>query len=84
MIGEAAARYPVLVLEITAPVEVLARRLAARAREPEADIAARLARSIALPDGIAAERVMNDGSIAEGVARVVAVLSRAAGSAPPG
>ena len=84
VIADAAVRYPVLVLEITAPPEVLASRLAARAREPEADIAARLARNISLPAGIAVERVMNDGTIAASVAKVVAVLSRAAESARPG
>ena len=83
VIAEAAARFPTLVLEITAPADRLARRLVARGREGEDEIAARLARTVALPDGIARETVMNDGSIADGVARVVAVLNRAAAAGLP-
>ncbi|MFC7539734.1 hypothetical protein ACFQU2_10090 [Siccirubricoccus deserti] len=44
VLAGAAARLPLLVLEISAPIEVLAARLAARGREAAADIAARLAR----------------------------------------
>jgi ribose 1,5-bisphosphokinase PhnN len=62
---------------------VLASRLAARGRETEADIAARLARSVALPDGVKVVRVVNDGSLEEGAAAVAAALSRAAESARP-
>ncbi len=78
VIAEAAARFAVIGLEITAPAEVLARRLAARGREDPADVARRLARSVDLPEGVDVARVMNDGSVADGAARVVAVLSRAA------
>jgi len=69
------------VLNITAPMEVLAARLAARGRESAADIAARLARDVLLPDGLDVESVMNDADVAEGVARVLAVLNRAASDA---
>jgi ribose 1,5-bisphosphokinase PhnN len=62
-------------------MEVLAARLAARGRETAADIAARLAREVALPDGLDIERAMNDADVAEGVARVLAVLNRAASDA---
>jgi ribose 1,5-bisphosphokinase len=81
VLTEAGARYPLRVLNITAPMEVLAARLAARGRETTADIAARLAREVALPDGLDVERVMNDADVAEGVARVLAVLNRAASDA---
>jgi phosphonate metabolism protein PhnN/1,5-bisphosphokinase (PRPP-forming) len=81
VIGEAAARYGAWVLEITAPAEVLAARLMARGREDAADVAKRLARTMALPEGVSIVRVMNDRSIAEGVADVVAVLTRAAETA---
>jgi len=81
VLHEAGARYPLRVLNITAPMEVLAARLAARGRETAADIAARLAREVALPDGLDIERVMNDADVAEGVARVLAVLNRAASDA---
>ena len=81
VLHEAGARYRLRVLNITAPMEVLAARLAARGRETAADIAARLAREVALPDGLDIERVMNDADVAEGVARVLAVLNRAASDA---
>lgn len=78
MLAEAAARHPLRVLEITAPVPLRAARLAARGRESEAEIAARLAREQGLPPGLDVETVVNDGDVAAGVARVVAALSRAA------
>ena len=81
VLPEASARYRLRVLNITAPMEVLAARLAARGRESTADIAARLAREVALPDGLDVERVMNDAEVAEGVARVLAALNRAASDA---
>jgi ribose 1,5-bisphosphokinase PhnN len=81
VLTEAGARYSLRVLNITAPMEVLAARLAARGRETTADIAARLARDVVLPDGLDVERVMNDADVAEGVARVLAALNRAASDA---
>ena len=65
----------VVVLNITAPVPVLAQRLAARGRETEADIAARLKREAPLT----AERaeivtIMNDRSVAEASEELLAVL----------
>jgi len=65
----------VVVINITAPVPVLAQRLAARGRESEADIAARLSREAPLT----AERaqivtIMNDRSVAEAAADLLAVL----------
>jgi phosphonate metabolism protein PhnN/1,5-bisphosphokinase (PRPP-forming) len=81
VLREANARYRLRVLNISAPIELLAARLAARGRESPADIAARLAREVALPDGLDIERVMNDADVAEGVARVLAVLNRAASDA---
>ncbi len=78
---EAGARYRLRVLNITAPLELLAARLAARGRESAAEIAARLAREVALPDGLDIERVLNDADVAAGVARVLAALNRAASDA---
>lgn len=65
----------VVVLNITAPVAVLAQRLAARGRESEADIAARLKREAPLT----AERaeivtILNDRSVAEAADELLAVL----------
>ena len=63
------------VILITAPPEVLARRLAARGREDGADIAERLARADhALPPGIDAAVVMNDATPEQGAARLMAAL----------
>jgi phosphonate metabolism protein PhnN/1,5-bisphosphokinase (PRPP-forming) len=81
VIAEAAGRFPVQVIEITAPPEVLAARLAARGRESAADVAARLARTVALPDGVTAETVINDATIEAGTERFLAALNRAAEAA---
>ncbi len=77
VLAAAAARYPLLVLEITAPAEVLAARLAARGREAAAMVAARLARQAPLPAGLRIVRVVNDGSVADGAAVVLAALHKA-------
>ncbi len=74
VLAAADARYPLLVLEITAPPAVLAARLAARGREAVAEVAARLAREAAVPPGLAARRVLNDGPVEAGIAQVVAAL----------
>ena len=76
IIADAAARFDARVVEVTAPPDVLAARLAARGRETAADVAARLARSVPMTGG--AIQVMNDGSVEEGVARFVAAVTRAA------
>ncbi len=70
----AAARFPVRVIEVTAPPAVLAQRLASRGREPAANVAERLARHIALPGGVPVQTVMNDGTPRQGADRFVSVL----------
>jgi phosphonate metabolism protein PhnN/1,5-bisphosphokinase (PRPP-forming) len=82
VVAEAAAQFSVRVIEVTAPPEVLAARLAARGREDEADVAARLARPVSLPRHVPIETVMNDGSLNDGVARFLAALSHAASAVP--
>jgi ribose 1,5-bisphosphokinase len=82
VVGEAAERFSVRVIEVTAPPEVLAIRLAARGRENEADVEARLARAATPPNHVPAETVINDGSLSDGVARFLAALRRAAAAAP--
>lgn len=79
VIETAAARYPTCVIEVTAPPEVLAARLTARGRESAADVAARLARSVPLPNSVPVETVMNDSTLAEGSAGFLAALTRVAG-----
>jgi ribose 1,5-bisphosphokinase len=81
VIGDAAARFSVRVIEVTAPPQVLAERLAARGRETAADIAARLARAVSLPEDAEVETVLNDATPEIGTERFLAALSRAASDA---
>jgi phosphonate metabolism protein PhnN/1,5-bisphosphokinase (PRPP-forming) len=82
VIAEAAHRFDVRVIEVTAPHEVLVARLGTRGRESEADVAARLARSVGLPEGVVVDTVLNDGSLDVGVERFLAALNRAASGVP--
>lgn len=77
----AQTRFPgLVVIVVTAPVAVLAARLAARGRETADDIAQRLARSgYDLPAGPDVRQVVNDGSVAEGVKRLLAALQPSRG-----
>ena len=84
IVAEAATRFAVRVIEITAPAAVLAQRLSGRARESAADIALRLQRSVALPPGIPVTTVMNDATVEEGAARLLAAITPAAADAPKG
>ncbi|WP_224825179.1 phosphonate metabolism protein/1,5-bisphosphokinase (PRPP-forming) PhnN [Cognatishimia sp. MH4019] len=78
-LAEAARIFPrFIVLNITAKPETLARRLAARGRETEAEIARRLAvADKPLPAGPDVIHVSNDGPLAETVARAAAALQPA-------
>jgi len=76
VIADAAARGPVRVIEVTAPPDILAARLAARGRETADDIGRRLARRVEIQANLPVERVMNDGTLADGVARFAALLRR--------
>ena len=72
--AEALASH-VVVVNITAPVAVLARRLAARGRESEADIAARLTREAPMVTARAElVEILNDRSVAEAAGDFVALL----------
>jgi phosphonate metabolism protein PhnN/1,5-bisphosphokinase (PRPP-forming) len=76
VIAQAAAQYPVRVIEVTAPPDVLAARLAARGRETAADVTRRLSRTAEIPVGVAVETVWNDATLTIGVERFVAALHR--------
>ncbi|HTW26052.1 MAG TPA: phosphonate metabolism protein/1,5-bisphosphokinase (PRPP-forming) PhnN [Acetobacteraceae bacterium] len=82
LVGDAALAYPVRVIEVTAPPDLLARRLAAQGRLDAVGAASRLARAVRLPDGLLSETIVNDGTIEQGTRRLVAALLRAAGQAP--
>ena len=71
---------PVAVVEITAPVAVLARRLATRGRETETEIARRLAREAPLVTGAPVHRIVNDRSVGEGAANLAILLRELAAS----
>jgi len=78
VLPEVAVANPLSVIEVTAPAGVLAQRLGARGREGAEDIAARLAREVPLPDELNTRRVMNDGTVTEGAARLLAALQACA------
>ncbi|MCJ2014026.1 phosphonate metabolism protein/1,5-bisphosphokinase (PRPP-forming) PhnN [Methylobacterium sp. J-076] len=72
VVAEARARYPgTQVVEITAPAEILAQRLAARARPQDGDLSARLARrQVVVPD----LTIDNSGSPDEGAGLLIRFL----------
>ena len=76
VIAQAAANYPVRVLEVTAPPGILAARLAARGRETAAAVARRLTRTATIPADVNVATVLNDDSLEQGVARFAAALRR--------
>jgi phosphonate metabolism protein PhnN/1,5-bisphosphokinase (PRPP-forming) len=81
ILAEARGRYrPLAIVEVTAPVEVLAERLAARGREGAADIAQRLARSGAVAvTGTDVIRIETTGTVEESLRKFLAALAAIAG-----
>lgn len=78
VIAEAMARYPLVrVIQVTAPAETLRQRLAERDRESSADQAARAARQASIPADVDVIEIVNDGTVAEGGAKLVAVFQAA-------
>jgi phosphonate metabolism protein PhnN/1,5-bisphosphokinase (PRPP-forming) len=84
IIAEASTRFPVRVIEVTAPPEILAARLAGRGRESPQDVVQRLARDVPIPSYVSVETIVNDGTPAEAADRFINALLRAASPAPPG
>jgi len=82
VLAEAAARFPIAVVEVTAPAPVLSARLEQRGRETADDVARRLAREIELPLPVPRLTVLNDASREQGVARMLAALREAGGIDP--
>lgn len=69
----------VVVIHVTAPLEVLARRIAARGREPEQEIAARLARQVPLATAQAQIiEIDNGGRLEDAAWQLIAALRRLA------
>jgi len=77
MLRQAENIFPnVIVLNVTAAPETIAERLLSRNRETETEITKRLAQADkALPTGMDVRHLPNDGSLAETVARGIALLS---------
>ena len=76
VLQRAADKYETaIVLLVTAPVDVLAERLAARGRESRLDIERRLQRADLEPESVPnLVRIQNTGSVEEGVAKMMAAL----------
>ena len=83
VIAAAAERFATRVIEITAPPDVLATRLANRGRETPDEVARRLARDVPIQDHVPVDRVVNDGTPAEAAEAFVAALIRAAERVQP-
>ncbi len=79
-IAALAARLPrFVVVEVTAPPEVLAARIAGRGRESGEAIEKRLSRTVEpRPEGIRATTICNDQSVEIGIERFVAAVEAAA------
>ena len=78
VIANAANRFPVRVIEVTAPRLILAKRLASRARETEEDIARRLERDVTVAAHVPVDLVVNDRTPAEAAAAFIGLLMQAA------
>jgi ribose 1,5-bisphosphokinase len=83
VIAQAAEKFPVRVIEVTAPPAILAQRLAARGRETAADVAQRLARDIPIPPHVETDTIVNDSTPAAAADRFVIALIQAALPVPP-
>ncbi len=72
-------------IEITAPVELLAKRIAQRGRETEQEISQRLSRQVsALPADVSTYRIYNDQSVDVGIERFVSTLLHVTALSLPG
>lgn len=79
VVAEAAAQFPVGVVEITARPELLEERLQQRGREDAEDVARRLSRAIEVPVPVQRVEVTNDGSPEEGGRKLLAAIRELAG-----
>ena len=84
VLAQAAGRFPMHLLEITASPGLRAVRLGARAREYTPVIAARLARDPPVEPRLARITIRNDGTVEEGVAALCDSLLAVAGPFPCG
>ena len=85
MVGEISSTVENLVVVlVTAPIDLLAKRLAKRGRETETEIQKRLTReSLPFPDHVEVLTVSNDASLEAGIERFVSAVTTRAESASP-
>ena len=76
VVEDAAARFPVTVIEITAPPALRAERLAGRGREDAAAVAERLSRHMPLPAHLDLQVIVNDGTVEAGATALASCLLR--------
>ena len=74
VLAAASARFPTLVVEITVPDWVRAVRLRRRGRETPEAVTARMTREVPFPEGLPVFTIVNDGTIADGVAALANFL----------
>ncbi len=76
MVSEISKIVPnLIVIHITAPIDVLAKRLARRGRETEAEIRERLNRTTdTFPDALTVMTISNDASLEDGIMRFVSAI----------
>jgi thymidine phosphorylase len=69
-----------VVIEVTAPADIVAARLASRGRESSEQIAERISRSTPpYPNGVEIVQIVNDGAVETGVTQLVAAIRRHSG-----
>lgn len=84
VLREAAALHPLMVVEVTAPRDVLRTRLLARGRENAEQVCARLEREVGLPPELHRWRLHNLGTVEQGVnGMILALRTCAEGGFPP-
>jgi thymidine phosphorylase len=85
MIEVLSTRVPrLVVVEVSAPASVLAGRILARGRETPEEVRKRVTRQVEPASAdVEVLKVLNDGTLEQGIERFVAALDRAAQPAPP-
>jgi len=85
MIEAFSTRVPrLVVVDVNAPASVLAARILARGRETPEEVAKRVSRQVEPTSAdIEVVKVLNDGTLEQGIKRFVAALDRATRPAPP-
>lgn len=78
VVSAAAEKFPVRLIELRVSADLLALRLVARGRADAVVAARRLARPLPLPQHLPRDVVVNEGTVEQAAAAVVAALTQAA------